>query len=86
LNGLIFAIACPNSHSPPIFQEETHKRILFWGMFAAEVRYRAADDLSFLLPADGTVKRLAGIGNPGIRDRETGVKDRESGVQERRHA
>jgi hypothetical protein len=30
-------------------------------MFAAEVRCRAADDLSFLLPADDTVK-LAGIG------------------------
>ena len=53
-------------------------------MFAAEVRYRAADDLSFLLPADDTVKRLAGIGNPSIRDRETGFKDRESGIQERR--
>jgi hypothetical protein len=29
----------------------------FWGMFVAEVRHRAADDGSFLLPAAHSVKR-----------------------------
>jgi hypothetical protein len=42
-------------------------------MFAAEVRYRAADDLSFLLPADDTVK-LAGS---GIRGQGSGIKIQE---------
>jgi hypothetical protein len=43
-------------------------------MFAAEVRYRAADDLSFLLPADDTVK-LAGIGNQASGIRGSGVRN-----------
>src|SRR6516162_9345844 len=33
-----------NRYSPPAFQEETATAVLFWGMFAAEVRYRAAGD------------------------------------------
>ena len=57
LNGLIFAMVqqsvCDNqiSHSPPAVKEETATARPFWGMFAAEVRHRAADDGSFLLPA-----------------------------------
>jgi len=42
-------------------------------MFAAEVRCRAADDLSFLLPADDTVK-LAGS---GISGRGSGIRIQE---------
>jgi len=56
LNGSIFAIALLNKYSPPAFQEETNLGP-FWGMFAAEVRHRAAGDGSFLLPGGQIVKR-----------------------------
>jgi hypothetical protein len=60
LKGLIRAIAESKNHSPPEFKDETDQRFLLGITFAAEVRYRAACDGAYLLPARRSVKTEGG--------------------------
>jgi hypothetical protein len=50
----------PNRHFPPDFKDETGNAVPFGEMLAAEIRYRAAGDGSFLLPG-GRIVKGAGI-------------------------
>jgi hypothetical protein len=42
--------------SPPKLKDETDSAVPLWGMFAAEIRYRAASDTRYLLPVRRSVK------------------------------